>query len=127
MYQLYSEFFLFVFTYVFYLASKIFWGRQVMSLDKTIVTHFVMFVVQPLFYLHGDGRFRKRIINQGIWKAFKRELSYKPQIEPQNELQNELQNEPQNESQNELQDRPPNEPPNKPQDIPQIQINNWIL
>ncbi len=123
MYQLYSEIFLFVFTFVFSLASKIFWGRQVVSLEKTTVVQFVMFVVQPLFYLHGDASFRNRIINQGIWKAFKRELSYKPQIEPQNELQNELQNKPQNESLNELQDRPPNEP----QDIPQIQINNWFL
>ena len=39
-----------------------------------IVTTFAMFVVQPLFYLNGDVNFRKRVQNQGLWKALKKEL-----------------------------------------------------
>ena len=39
-----------------------------------VVTTFVMFVVQPLFYLNGDVNFRNRVQNQGLWKALKKEL-----------------------------------------------------
>ena len=32
------------------------------------------YVIQPIFYLNGDVNFRKRVLNQGIWKALKKEL-----------------------------------------------------
>ena len=35
---------------------------------------FAIFVIQPLFYLNGDVNFRKRVQDQGLWKALKREL-----------------------------------------------------
>ena len=35
---------------------------------------FAIFVIQPLFYLNGDVNFRKRVKDQGLWKALKREL-----------------------------------------------------
>jgi hypothetical protein len=39
-----------------------------------ICATFAIFVIQPLFYLNGDVNFRKRVQNQGLWKALKREL-----------------------------------------------------
>ena len=72
MYQLYSEFFVFAFAFLFsfLVPSQL---RKMVS----IVTSFIVFVVQPLFYLHGDPSFRNRIMNQGlqgIWQALKKEL-----------------------------------------------------
>ena len=80
MYQLYSEIFVF-FTYLFLVVlltflnpyrqqiNKFFAGRVIQS-----VVHFIIYVVQPLFYLHGDQSFRKNCINQGIWHALKKEI-----------------------------------------------------
>ena len=39
-----------------------------------ICATFAIFVIQPLFYLNGDVNFRKRVKDQGLWKALKREL-----------------------------------------------------
>ena len=39
-----------------------------------IMYSFVVFVMQPLFYLNGDVNFRNRVLQQGIWKALDREL-----------------------------------------------------
>ena len=39
-----------------------------------ILGTFLIFVVQPLFYLNGDVNFRNRVQNQGLWKALKKEL-----------------------------------------------------
>ena len=39
-----------------------------------ILITFLIFVVQPLFYLNGDVNFRNRVQNQGLWKALKKEL-----------------------------------------------------
>ena len=97
MYQLYSEFFVFAFSYVFGFVYFVCLGRRQalwVPVDKRIMIQFVMFVVQPLFYLHGDGRFRNRVINQGIWKAFKRELFYTSPYKLQNESPQEPQKEP---------------------------------
>jgi hypothetical protein len=80
MFQLYSEIFVF-FTYLFLIIlltflnpyrqqiNKFFVGRVIQS-----VVHFIIYVVQPLFYLHGDESFRKNCINQGIWHALKKEI-----------------------------------------------------
>ena len=34
----------------------------------------VICVIQPIFYLNGDKNFRTRVLEQGIWKALKKEL-----------------------------------------------------
>ena len=39
-----------------------------------VLSNFAIFSVQPLFYLNGDVNFRKRVQNQGLWKALKKEL-----------------------------------------------------
>ena len=39
-----------------------------------VLSNFTIFSVQPLFYLNGDVNFRKRVQNQGLWKAVKKEL-----------------------------------------------------
>ena len=46
-----------------------FWARIVHCF--TIV---VIYVIQPMFYLNGDKNFRTRVLEQGIWKALKKEL-----------------------------------------------------
>ena len=83
MYQLYSEFSVFVFAFLFsFGAPRIFSERGTptnvyeIRIMVSIVIEFIIFVVQPLLYLHGDSSFRKKIMNQGIWQA----LKYKPNI-----------------------------------------------
>ena len=39
-----------------------------------VCVNFVLFVVQPLFYLNGDANFRNRVSQKGLWKALKTEL-----------------------------------------------------
>ena len=43
---------------------------------NSIIAPFTSFVIQPLFYLNGDVNFRRRVLNQGLWKALKKELFY---------------------------------------------------
>ena len=76
MYQLYSEIFVF-FTYLFLTSLlsflnpiyKISVGRVIQS-----VIQFILYVVQPLFYLHGDASFRNICVNQGMWFALKKAI-----------------------------------------------------
>ena len=45
--------------------------------------NFVIFVIQPLFYLNGDVNFRNRVLEQGLWRALKKELfQSNTQIQP---------------------------------------------
>ena len=64
MYQLYSEFSVFVFAFLFsFGAPRIFSERgniYELRLMVSIVIEFIIFVVQPLLYLHGDSSFRKK-------------------------------------------------------------------
>ena len=69
MYQLYSEFLVFVFAFLFSFLVP----NELRKMVE-IVNGFITFVVQPLLYLHGDPRFRIRIMNQGMWQALKKEL-----------------------------------------------------
>ena len=46
-----------------------FWIRIVSCFN-----HVVIYVIQPIFYLNGDKNFRTRALDQGIWKALKKEL-----------------------------------------------------
>ena len=43
---------------------------------NSIIAPFAAFVIQPLFYLNGDVNFRRRVLNEGLWKALKKELFY---------------------------------------------------
>ena len=48
-----------------------------------IMYSFVVFVMQPLFYLNGDVNFRNRVLQQGLWKALDQELFQRnTQIQP---------------------------------------------
>ena len=48
-----------------------------------IMYSFVVFVMQPLFYLNGDVNFRNRVLQQGLWKALDQELFQRNiQIQP---------------------------------------------
>ena len=39
-----------------------------------ILYNFVIFVIQPLFYLNGDVNFRNRVLQQGLLRALYQEL-----------------------------------------------------
>ena len=43
---------------------------------RSIIAPFATFVIQPLFYLNGDVNFRRRVLNEGLWKALIKELFY---------------------------------------------------
>ena len=80
LYQLYSEIFVFltsIVSGVLFLfvnpINTIFVGKVTFS-----VAQFVVYVVQPLFYLHGDPSFRQSVMNLGIWHALKRSLPVCP-------------------------------------------------
>ena len=82
LYQLYSEIFVFltsIVSGVLFLfinpINTIFVGKVTFSL-----AHFVVYVVQPLFYLHGDPSFRQSCVNLGIWNALKRSLPVCPNV-----------------------------------------------
>ena len=74
-YQLYTEVSIFLISFGYFLIP-IEHLREHKAMHRTngILTTFVMFVIQPLFYLNGDVNFRNRVLHQGFWKALKREL-----------------------------------------------------
>ena len=50
-----------------------------------IFTSIMCFVIRPIFLLFGDVNFRRRVLDQGIWKALKKELfSNNAEIQPVN-------------------------------------------
>ena len=49
--------------------KTLFWTRIFGSINLAVTN-----VIQPIFYLNGDKNFRTRVLNQGIWKAMKKEL-----------------------------------------------------
>ena len=71
-YQLCTELGLFVVTLIFgFLPIE----RNTLILRIfQILANFMMFVVQPLFYLNGDINFRNRVLHQGLWRALNKEL-----------------------------------------------------
>ena len=76
MYQLYSEIFVAImYPFLTFLQSflnestRILVGRVILC-----VIQFIVYVVQPLFYLHGDPSFRKSCMDQGKWYALKKAL-----------------------------------------------------
>ena len=71
-YQVYTELILFLGLLMFGLLP-IKKNMVVLEIVRGL-SNFAIFVVQPLFYLNGDVNFRKRVQNQGLWKALKKEL-----------------------------------------------------
>ena len=72
-------------TYQVYTELVLFLGFMILTLlpiEKNMIVQkfagilstFMIFVVQPLFYLNGDVNFRNRVQNQGLWRALKKEL-----------------------------------------------------
>ena len=69
-YQIYSEIFMFLTVLIFIAIEKtLFWARIFSFISSTMI-----YVIHPIFYLFGDKNFRKRVLNQGIWRALKKEL-----------------------------------------------------
>ena len=71
-YQLYTEVFIFLPTFGYFLIPVE--HKALMNRIIGILMTFVMFVILPLFYLNGDVNFRNRVLHQGFWKALKQEL-----------------------------------------------------
>ena len=69
-YQIYCEIVMFLTVLIFIAIEKtLFWSRIFSFISSTMI-----YVIYPIFYLFGDRNFRKRVLNQGIWKALKKEL-----------------------------------------------------
>ena len=83
LYQLYSEIFVFLtynFSVLLFLSFNpigTLFAREGIILP---VAQFIVYVVQPLFYLHGDPSFRQSVMNLGIWHALKRSLPVCPKV-----------------------------------------------
>ena len=76
MYQLWSEVFVFV-IYLFLAFLLSFFNRMnrmLIGKVSQLVIQFIVYVVQPLFYLHGEASFRNSCINQGMYHALKRAI-----------------------------------------------------
>ena len=71
-YQVYTELILFLgFMILFLLPIE---KNMIVQRFTGVFSTFVIFVIQPLFYLNGDVNFRNRVQNQGLWRALKKEL-----------------------------------------------------
>ena len=71
-YQLYCE--VFMFLLVFFIAIIPIENNVLVSRIVGILFNFIVFVIQPLFYLNGDFNFRERVLQKGLWRALKKEL-----------------------------------------------------
>ena len=70
-YQMYTE--IFVFTLVIFFLVFLPVQKDIFILIQILST-FMTFVIQPLFYLSGDVNFRNRVLHKGLWLAIKTEL-----------------------------------------------------
>ena len=79
-YQMYTE--IFVFTLVIFFLVFLPVQKDIFILIQILST-FMTFVIQPLFYLSGDVNFRNRVLHKGLWLAIKTELFPTPNtVEP---------------------------------------------
>ena len=69
-YQMCAELFVFLLVILYTAVEKDMLMVRVIGILNT----FVIFVIQPLFYLTGDVNFRNRVLHQGLWFAIKTEL-----------------------------------------------------
>ena len=84
-YQIYTELFMFLILLIF-IPITIF-GPKTENWTRIfgIFTSIMCFVIRPIFLLFGDVNFRRRVLDQGIWKALKKELfSNNAEIQPVN-------------------------------------------
>ena len=72
-YQMYTEIFVFMLVIFFLVFLPVGMDILVLNIFGTVTT-FMIFVVQPLFYLSGDVNFRNRVLHKGLWLAIKTEL-----------------------------------------------------
>ena len=61
---------MFLIMLIFLWIEKTLFGIRVFNCIASVV----IYVIQPIFYLNGDKNFRTRVLEQGIWKALKKEL-----------------------------------------------------
>ena len=69
-YQMCAELFVFLLVILYTAVEK----DMLMVRIIGVLNTFVIFVVQPLFYLNGDVNFRNRVLHKGLWFAIKTEL-----------------------------------------------------
>ena len=69
-YQLYTEFFRALLILLYIISGKSSFLSQIMGFFNSTM----VYIIQPLFYLHGDVNFRKRVSNHGLCEALKKEL-----------------------------------------------------
>ena len=73
-YQMYTEIFIYI---VFIMVTFFLPVEKEILLILRIISNlnaFLMFVIQPLFYLSGDVNFRNRVLHKGLWLAIKTEV-----------------------------------------------------
>ena len=72
-YQMCAEIFVFLLVIAFLIILPVEKDMLMVRIIGVLNT-FVIFVVQPLFYLNGDVNFRNRVLHKGLWFAIKTEL-----------------------------------------------------
>ena len=74
-YQVFTEFTAYFIFFIIVLERGVDVDRGIVATRIVeLLNVFVIFVIQPLFYLNGDCNFRNRVLHQGVWKALKLEL-----------------------------------------------------
>ena len=68
-----AELFVFLLVIVFYVILPVD-KDMIMVRIIGVLNIFMIFVIQPLFYLNGDVNFRNRVLHKGLWFAIKTEL-----------------------------------------------------
>ena len=72
-YQMYTE--ICVYTMVIFFLVFLPVEKEILMVRIIgILNTFLIFVVQPLFYLSGDVNFRNRVLHKGLWLAIKTEV-----------------------------------------------------
>ena len=76
-YQMYTE--ICVYTLVIFFLVFLPVEKEILLIRIIgILNTFLVYVVQPLFYLSGDVNFRNRVLRKGLWLAIKTELFETP-------------------------------------------------
>ena len=76
-YQMYTE--ICVYTMVIFFLVFLPVEKEILMVRIIgILNTFLIYVVQPLFYLSGDVNFRNRVLHKGLWLAIKTELFETP-------------------------------------------------
>ena len=78
-YQMYTE--ICVYTMVIFFLVFLPVEKEILMVRIVgILNTFLIYVVQPLFYLSGDVNFRNRVLHKGLWLAIKTELFETPNV-----------------------------------------------